>query len=366
MKAKEEIVDPDALWDAMMKCRKGVSWKPSVKHFTLNGIEETLSMSKALQDGTWKNGAPKPIMITYPKKREGLSIPFRDRVYQRSVNDLVLYPEITKRFILDNCACQKGKGPDFARKRLKQHLWSFYCHYGLNGWVVQTDIHGYYPNMSHEAVKKHFRRYLSDEIYQMVCDVLDTQYTGDIGYNPGSQMVQIAGISLLDPMDHYIKEWMHARHYIRYMDDTWTLTHDHKHAERCLEALKSYIEGLGLTFNVKKTHIIPLREGFEFLGFRYRMTETGKIIMTLNSQNVHHERKKLQRMAIRVQKGLMTQEKMDECYASWKEHASHGNSYNLLKRTDQYYQTLKGERNEVQRSRNVTAGGQRVCQSQSR
>lgn len=347
MKTKEEIIDPDALWDSMVKCRKDVSWKPSVKHFTLNGVEETLRMSVALQNGKWKNGAPKPIMIMYPKKREGLSIPFRDRIYQRAINDLVLYPEITRHFILDNCACQKGKGPDFARRRMKQHLWNFYCHYGLDGWVVQTDIRGYYPNMKHDRVKEHFRRYLNDDIYQMVCDVLDTQYTGNTGYNPGSQMVQIAGISLLDPMDHYMKERMHARHYIRYMDDTWLLTHDRDHAEECLAALRSHIEGLGFTLNEKKTRITPLLDEFEFLGFRYRMTETGKVIMTLNSQNVHHERKKLRRMANMVQKGQMSQEKMDECYLSWKEHASHGNSHHLLQKTDHYYQSLKGKKCEI-------------------
>ena len=112
-------------------------------------------------------------------------------------------------------------------------------------------------------------------------------------------------------------------------------------------ALRSHIEGLGFTLNEKKTLITPLPDEFEFLGFRYQMTKTGKVIMTLNSQNVHHERKKLRRMANMVQKGQMSQEKMDECYQSWKEHASHGNSHHLLQKTDHYYQSLKGEKREI-------------------
>lgn len=44
------------------------------------------------------------------------------------------------------------------------------------------------------------------------------QYAGDSGYNPGSQMVQIVGISLLDPVDHYVKEKLHVKRYIRYWD----------------------------------------------------------------------------------------------------------------------------------------------------
>ena len=59
--------------------------------------------------------------------------------------------------------------------------------------------------MSHAAVKNNFEEYLPKDVHEMICDVLDTQYKGETGYNPGSQMVQIAGISLLDKTDHYIK-----------------------------------------------------------------------------------------------------------------------------------------------------------------
>ena len=51
---------------------------------------------------------------------------------------------------------------------------SSYC-YGTEGYVLQIDIKGYYPNMRHDAVKAKFRRYLNDEVYEAICDVLDTQ-----------------------------------------------------------------------------------------------------------------------------------------------------------------------------------------------
>lgn len=115
---REEIVDFENLYDSMNKCKKNVSWKTSTKHFTLNGIEECLKMEESLKSGTWTNGKPHEILITYPKKRQGLAISFKDRVYQRSLNDNELYPKMTNSFIYDNCACQKGKGTSFARQRL--------------------------------------------------------------------------------------------------------------------------------------------------------------------------------------------------------------------------------------------------------
>lgn len=341
----ERIIEFDELWDSVIKCKRGVLWKPSVKHHNLNAVEETHRMVKKLKGGDWENGKPKPIKILYPKKRDGLSIAFKDRVYQRSINDNVLYPSVQRSFILDNCACQKGKGIDFARKRLKKHLWNHYSHYGPDGYVLQIDVKGYYPNMRHDAVKAKFKRYLNKEVYEAICDVLDTQYVGDIGYSPGSQMVQIAGISLLDDLDHYCKEQLHVRHYMRYMDDILIIHHDKDALEDILDAIKEKLAEIGFSAHEKKTHITPLSKGFLFLGFEYRMTETGKVVMTLNSANIKHERTKLRKLVKLAKQGRITKAKVDECYKSWKANASKGDSYKLLQRMDEYYESLWKEAN---------------------
>jgi len=186
---REEIVDFENLYDSMNKCKKNVLWKTSTKHFTLNGIEECLKMEESLKSGTWTNGKPHEILITYPKKRQGLAISFKDRVYQRSLNDNELYPKMTNSFIYDNCACQNGKGTSFARQRLTTFIQRYYSKYGIEGYVLQIDIEKYYQSMDHAEVKKCFKEKLDSDIYEMTIDVLDTQYTGDTGYNPGSQMV---------------------------------------------------------------------------------------------------------------------------------------------------------------------------------
>lgn len=342
----KNITDYDPLWDSHMKCKCGVLWKPSTKHFNLNAPEEVDRMTRKFESGTWKNGRPKPIKILYPKKRDGLSIGYKDRVYQRSINDNILYPSVIRSFIIDNCACQKGKGPDFARDRIKKHLWKYYYHHGATGYVLQIDIKGYYPNMRHDAVKAKFKRYLAEDVYNAVCDVLDTQYVGEVGYNPGSQMVQIAGISLLDDLDHYCKEQLHIKHYIRYMDDIFILHHDKTFLESVLPEIKKKLAEIGFEVHSEKTHITPLSKGFAFLGFDYRITSTGKVIMTLNSANIKHERKKLYRLVKLAKQGKITKAKADECYKSWCAHASKGNSYKLITRMDAYYRDLWRENHE--------------------
>lgn len=336
----EIIIGYDALYDSMKKCQLGVTWKDSVAHFVLNAPEEILRLERELKDGTYKPRKPVNFTITYPKRREIASIPFRDRVYQRSLNDNVLYPTMTRSFIYDNWACQKGKGTDRARARLKEFLQRFYRKYGADGWIAQFDIHGYYPNMDHEYIEHMFREKLEPDVYQRVEDVLRHQYPGDKGYNPGSQMIQIAGISALNELDHYIKERLRVKFYLRYMDDFIMIHHDREFLARCKNAVVRRLADCRFTINEDKTRIFPIRDGIMFLGFKYQLTETGKVLMFVNPNNVKAKRKNLRRLVAKSMRGDLPKSSVDESYRAWRDHAAKGNSWKLLQRMDQYYAGL--------------------------
>lgn len=340
---QEEITGFDAIYTSGLKTRQGVSWKPTVKKFNLNNIEETIKIVDDFRNGTWKDGKPKPIQITYPKPRDGLSIPYRDRIYQRSLNDVALYPMVTRSFIFANAACQKGKGPEFTRELVRRYLWGFYRKYGLEGYLLQIDIHGYYPNMRHDVTKDTFKKHTPKMIHEMASNVLDHQYEGDVGYNPGSQMVQIAGIADLNELDHIIKEKLHHKLYIRYMDDLWILHQSRDYLVETLTTICDYLSSIGFTVSEKKTHITSLTNGFMFLGFWCRVTPSGKVLMALDSSNIKHERRKLKKMNDKVKSGEMRPEKFSECYGSWKAHVKHGNTNKLLHRTDQYVKQLQAK-----------------------
>lgn len=215
----QKVAGYEALHESMMKCVKGVLWKDTPAHYFLNNIEENLILARQLQNGKYKQKKTRKFKVYYPKERDIVSVHFRDRVFQRSLNDNILYPKISRSFIYDNMACQKGKGPDKARERLKNFLQRFYRKHGTAGYVLKCDIKGYYPNMSHKVVKDCFKKVIDGWTYQQACCVLDNQYDREIGYNPGSQMIQIAGIGILNALDHFIKEELHIEFYIRYMDD---------------------------------------------------------------------------------------------------------------------------------------------------
>ena len=279
----ERIIGFEALYYSMRKCQKGVIWKDSVASYRMNGIERTLKLSEQLIEGKYSPSPMCKFKIMSPKPREIASVSFRDRVYQRSLNDNYVYPVMTRSFIYDNFACQKGKGTDAARERLKEFLRRYYRKHGADGYVAQFDIHGYYPTMDHRATELTFQKKLNPEIFERVQRVLHQQYDGDAGYYAGSQLIQIAGISILDSMDHYIKEKLRARFYIRYMDDFLIISHDREYLEKCMKEIIDYLTGLRFTVNEKKTRIYPLRSGIDFLGFTFSLTATGKVLMQIRS-----------------------------------------------------------------------------------
>ena len=140
--------------------------------------------------------------------------------------------------------------------------------------------------MRHKDVNECFYKMCDSDTASMSQDVLDTQYSGDIGYNPGSQMVQIAGISLLNELDHFIKEKLHCKSFIRYMDDSYLITNDKEKAKQWKKIVCDKLIELGFEPNPKKAKVLRIDKGFMFLGFKATLSKTGKVYYNLSSEKI--------------------------------------------------------------------------------
>ena len=335
----EKIIGFEALWDSMMKCKRGVMWKDSVAHFVLNSVSEVAKLSNELTNGTYRERAHKYFTIRYPKERTIMSISFRDRVYQRSLNDVAIYPLMSRSFIYDNCACQKGKGSDFARERMKCHMQRYYRKHGTDGYVLKIDIRKYYDSMRHDVVKDVFRKHLPGNVYERAARILDG-FPGDVGFNPGSQIIQIAGISMLNDLDHYIKERLCVKHYMRYMDDMVLIGESRNQLQEWLYQIEKQLAKIGFEVHPEKTKVATLRDGMMWLGYHYRLTDNGKVVMTADPDRLKSTRRKYARLAQRCRQGKISRKKVDESYLCWRECASKGDGRRMLRRMNAYYTGL--------------------------
>lgn len=336
----DSVAGFEPLLKALYECKKGVSWKTTPAYFSLNAIEETLKLEKDIANGKYKAKKPSIFKQTYPKPRDIQSIHFRDRIFQRSLNDNALSPIITRKFIRDNSACQKGRGTDDGRARLVCFLERYYRRYGSEGYVLQCDMKSYYPTMSHKAVRDLFFQMIKGWAFQQSMIILDDPDMGPIGYYAGSPMVQLAGVALLNNLDHFAKEELGVAYYHRYMDDFFIIHHDREFLRHCFSRLLDCLEGTECKFNKKKTRTYPLREGILFLGFNHKLTKTGKVIISIDPKVVKRAYKRYSRMVEKSKRGEIPREKVDACMLAFKSHMEKGASRELLHRFETFYQNL--------------------------
>ena len=73
----------------------------------------------------------------------------------------------------------------------------------------------------------------------------------------------------LNGLDHFIKEKLHIKYYIRYQDDGILLSNDKCYLKYCLEKINKFILDYGLVLNDKTKIINVSKNGVDFIGFRF-------------------------------------------------------------------------------------------------
>lgn len=352
---KSIVIDYGSLYKAMKKCQKGVLWKDAPTKFSVaNGLVNLYILCTDLENDRYDLSPYGHFTIYEPKERPVTSTNFRDRVVQRSLCDNYLYDALTKSFIRANCACQTGKGTSDARDLLVRYLHEAFRHYGINVSYLKGDIKDFFGSTKHTVAKIQANKVVSDEwVMQEICRIIDSfEKNGDhtIGMGLGSQITQLLQLSVLNELDHFIKERLKIKWYVRYMDDFILIHPDKFYLHYCYEQIGHFIsEKLELVLSTKKTKIAPVTQPIHFLGFSYFVTETGKVIDKRLPEKVSHERRKLKRAVARAKAGLMPRSKVDEMYNSWRsctsgqKHGSkrfHHHTHSLVLEMDQFYKSL--------------------------
>lgn len=341
-KTVDDAVTFKELYKGLKKSCCNVRWKDSVTGYEANGLKNTYLLRQSLLDGTYKISGYQRFKVHEPKEREIVATRLKDRQFQRSLCDNVLYPQITRSFIRDNCACQRGKGVDDALDRLTVHLRRYYFKHGPNGWALKCDIRHYFAETPHDVAKAAIRKRLTDQRAAYYTDAIIDSFGGDKGIGLGSQVSQITELSVLDDLDHYIKERLRIKHYLRYMDD-FILIHEDKSVLRAaLAEIENRLSALGMTLN-KKTQILPLKNGVLWLKWRFVLTDTGKVIRKICMKSVVRERRKLRKMAKLAVAGRIPVAAITESFITWKAHAQRGNCRKIVADMQKLYDKLLSE-----------------------
>ena len=147
---------------------------------------------------------------------------------------------------------------------------------------------------------------------------------------------QVLALLYLNDLDHYIKEELNIKYYIRYMDDFLLFHQDKEYLKFCEIKIKEKVKELKLTLN-KKTQIIDLSKGVVFLGYRFLLKEK-KLYVLISQKN----KKKISRKLNRVIKENRHNKK--EILASYKGYFLNCQSGSYLYKHNWYQEKKKGEK----------------------
>ncbi len=286
----DELTSFEKLLNAHFVARAGKRHKRDVIEFENNLFSNLVVLESQLKNNTYKVGEYNTFYIFEPKKREIQALSYRDRIVQHTICDNYLTPFYKNRLIVCNCACQVGKGTNFARQKLKQFFIDFYKKHQKNGYILKCDVKKYFSNINHDILKQQYCRLKDERVKNLIYNIIDSYHSDTKkGLPIGNQVSQISGVVFLDKLDRLIKEKLRIKYYVRYMDDLILIHESKQYLFYCLEQMKKCLTQLDLQFN-EKTNVFPIKNGVEFLGARYIVSTTGKVFLKVKKQSKQRQR----------------------------------------------------------------------------
>jgi len=184
-----------------------------------------------------------------------------------------------------SCASIKGRGVYYGAKYLKKIL---KCDKKNTKYCLKLDIKKYYPSIDKEILKSKFKRLFKDkDLLELLNIIIDSEENIPIGFYTSQWFANF----YLTDLDHYIKEKLKIKYYIRYMDDFILIHHSKEYLEYCKNKINEKIIQLKLELN-KKTQICEIHNGIVFLGYRF-ILKNKKLYTLISSKNKRNIKKKI-------------------------------------------------------------------------
>ncbi len=339
----EKVLSFDNLYKGLKASCRNIRWKDSTVGYEGNALKNTYRLRQSLLNGKYKIDKYQHFTIHEPKQREIVATRIKDRQFQRSLCDNGFYEQITKSFITDNCACMRGRGVDYTLNRITAHLRRYYNEHGTEGWVLKCDIHHYFQSIRHDIAKAAiYKRVQDEQIAYRACEIVDS--FGEIGLGLGSQVSQLVALAVLDDIDHYIKERLRVKHYVRYMDDFILVSDNKEFLQHCRAEIESKLNAIGLQLN-GKTVLYPLNQGVKMLKWRFIVTESGAIIRKMDKKKQGKERRKLKKLYTKELNGEYAPGTTQESLISFLANADRGDTYHEQQKMILFYKEMEEKHN---------------------
>ena len=346
--------------------------KKKVEKFQEHYVENIYKIRDILMSKNYIPGEYNIFFIHEPKLRLIMSNNIQDKIINHLVAYYLLVEVFDKTFIDTTVATRVGKGTHLGLFYTKKFINDMKRLFGNDFYYLKFDIRKYFYNIDHDIIKKIIRNKIKDKdainIIDRIIDSTDADFIKtkretvklkeiekinnsslsdkeklirieEVNKIPlcqkgkaapiGSMCSQIIAVMYLDKLNHFIKEKLHIKHYVLYMDDGILFSHDKEYLKYCKEEIIKFLYNYKLSINEKKTRVDSIRNGIDFLGFKFYI-KNNKIVLKVRNDTKKRFRRKMKKVNQLYLDDLIDYTEYKMVIDSYTGHLSYGNCNNLI------------------------------------
>jgi hypothetical protein len=317
----EDVADFGALCAAARRAARGKGGTQSAAFFIFHLETEVLKLQREMLDGGYRPRPYRTFSVSDPKPRTISAADFRDRVAHHALC-AALEPFFERAAIFDSYACRPGKGTHAAVRRAQKFSGRF-------RFFLKLDVRKFFENVDHGVLKAGLRRLVKDS---MLLDLADRIIEHGAPGSPPGKGLPIGNLTsqhfanyYLTPLDHFIKEELRVRGYVRYMDDMLLFADSKDFLRDAHQRILGFVvHSLKLDIKTEATMLAPVSEGVPFLGLRLWPR-----VLRLDGASKRRLISALRRGARDLAGGRQSEDELADSLRSRLAHAEHANTLGL-------------------------------------
>ena len=330
-----QIIDFANLLQANRLAQRGKRYRRYVLRFNHNLEWELHRLQAELQAQTYRPGQYTTFEIYDPKTRLISAAPYRDRVVHHALCEVII-PLFEPSLIGDTYANRVGYGTHRALKRFIQFARS-------SRYILQCDVRKYFPSIDHEILKAQIRQKIKcPHTLWLIDTIIDGSnpqepinhyFPGDDLLTPvqrrkglpiGNLTSQFFANVYLSGFDHFVKEQLKVRKYLRYVDDWALFSDDHQFLADARPVIEEYLATLRLKIHPIKSQLFETQQGASFVGFRVLPHR-----IRVRNDNLRRARRRFRQLQEEYAKGHVTIKELIQRLQAWEAHLKYGNTDRL-------------------------------------
>jgi len=313
------------LFLAYTKARKHKTLKQYVIEFEKNLDFDLRQLQSELKSKTYRPRPLETFVIRDPKTRKISKSDFRDRIVHHALCNII-EPIFDRTFIYDSYANRIGKGTLEAIKRYEHFKRKTSRNYSRRIYVMKADIRQYFDTVNHEILLRTIKQEIPDEdTIWLIKLILENHHTKipRKGMPLGNLTSQFFANVYLNKLDHYVKETLRIKYYLRYVDDFVILSTSQRVLKNYREQIDIFLrENLDIELHPEKTKIVPINRGTDFLGLRifnhHRL---------LKKSNIRKFKNKLRNLCDQYDNKEVDYDKIYDAVEGWVAYSKTANCY---------------------------------------